>query len=532
MTAQRPNVLIVIADCGRADKWLDPGRRAKTPTIDHLCQSGFAFPTAIVEMACTTPSFAGLLTGRYSPRHGVHMVWGDRLADSVPMLTEVLAANGYHTYAEVTGPLLPEMGLARGFEHYEYRAPCDYLHTRWGDDLVARLRGGHYRAPWFLLLHVWELHPPRQVLHGFDRTEFGRSEYERSVSSLDAQLARVLDAAGDDTFLLFTGDHGEKSADEPYRDGTAVAYTRKLLRIDAVEGMVPYHVAGWAGPSVLQQLYRAGAPLLRDLRLSDICLRTRAQLWTRIRDRLRLLLLTPYLTVRDLLALASPARLTAMLKRSGLLDAERSRRKVNRFRRWLGEERLLDMHLRLWLNSYKHNLHEGHMLHVYDFLVRVPLVLRWRGRLPAGVVCPRMVRLVDVLPTVLDLLDIDPRAIDGLDGVSFRPLIENQPWQPQPAYLSVSGVPRDLELRGVRTEEHKYTYGPHNPELPEELYDLRRDPAEADNRADTDGELCRRLRQLANQFVPAQSRLATAPLTISPEEQARVERRLRELGYL
>jgi arylsulfatase A-like enzyme len=186
----------------------------------------------------------------------------------------------------------------------------------------------------------------------------------------------------------------------------------------------------------------------------------------------------------------------------------------------------------MWLNSYKHNLHEGHMLHVYDFLVRVPLVLRWRGRLPAGIACPRMVRLVDALPTVLDLLDIDPRTIDGLDGVSFRPLIENRPWQPQPAYLSVSGVPRDLELRGVRTEEYKYTYGPHNAELPEELYDLRRDPAEADNRADADAALCRQLRQLANQFVPAQPRLATAPLTISPDEQARVERRLHELGYL
>ena len=113
MTALRPNVLMVVADCGRADKWVDPGRRTRTPTIDALRQSGLTFPTAIVEMACTTPSFTGLLTGRYSPRHGVHMVWGDRLADSVPMLTEVLAANGYHTYAEVTGPLLPE-SLLRG----------------------------------------------------------------------------------------------------------------------------------------------------------------------------------------------------------------------------------------------------------------------------------------------------------------------------------------------------------------------------------------------------------------------------------
>lgn len=230
MTA-RPNILLIVVDCGRADRWLGPHRIARTPAIDALAARGVVFPTAVVETPCTTPSFTNLLTARFSPRHGVQRVWGDRLANDVPMLTRTLADAGYHTCAEVTGPLLPEIGLARGFDEYRYRAPCDYLHTDWGTQLCERLRSG-YRRPWFVLLHLWELHPPRQILPGFDTPDFGATAYDRAVSSLDAQLARVLAAAGDDTLVVFTADHGEKLADEPYRPGTAVAYARERLGID------------------------------------------------------------------------------------------------------------------------------------------------------------------------------------------------------------------------------------------------------------------------------------------------------------
>jgi len=528
---RRPNILLIVVDCGRADCWLGPGRTTRTPTVDALRAAGISLPVTIVEKACTTPSFASLLTGLYSPRHGVHMVWGDRLPDYVKLLTEVLAAEGYHTYAEVTGPLLPEMGLARGFEQYEYRAPSDYLHTRWGDELVARLRGEHYRTPWFLLLHLWELHPPRQVSDAFDRPEYGRNAYERAVSSLDAQLARVLEAVSPDSVVIFTADHGVKLPSESYRPGSAVAYVREALRLDQLDGPAPYHVANWAGPSVLQQLYGTGAALLRELSLADIRARAHASPWTRLRDRVELLLLTPYLRARDLATLMIPGQLTAMLKRSGLLDAHRSQRKVERFRRWLGEERLLDLHLRMWANSYKRNLDEGHMLHVYDFLVRVPLVIRWTGRLPAGANCRRMVRQVDIFPTLLDLLGIRVPG-DALDGTSFRSLLDGGPWEPRPAFLSVSGLPRDLELRGVRTEAYKYTYGPHNPDLPAELYDLRQDPAETQNLAAAEPEVCASLRELAERFVPTDPRVAARPVPLTAEDQARVEQHLRDLGYL
>lgn len=532
MKARRPNILLIVADCARSDRWLGPGRRTCTPNLDRLAAAGVSCPTTITEKSCTTPSFATLLTGLYSPRHGVHLVWGYRLPEHVPMLTHVLASHGYHTYAEVSGPLLPEMGLDRGFESYDYRAPCDCLHTAWGDQFIDRLRGDYYRSPSFVMLHLWELHPERHIAPECNSPQFGTSEYERAISSLDVQLGRVFAALGNNTLIAFTGDHGEKTAAETYRPGTAVDYARKLLGIDQAAGMAPFGVARWAGPSVLQELYGQCTPLMREVRLREAPRRPKFGFWNRLRDRLRLLRLTPMVFLQDLLALGAPLKLTRMLEKRGLLDADRARRKVKRFTRALGPQRLLDMHMRMWINSYKRNLDEGHMVHVYDYLVRVPLVLHWPGNLPAGATLSPMVRQPDILPTILDLLGVDRAELPVLDGRSFKPLIENRPWTPEPAFLSVSGTPADLEIRGVRTEEYKYTFGPKNDELPQELYELREDPDETRNLAHQNPQLCAELRALADRFVPADGESPLEELALTPEDQRRVEKHLQELGYI
>jgi arylsulfatase A-like enzyme len=532
MKSQQPNILLIVADCARSDCWLGTGRRAKTPNLDRLAATGVSFPTTITEKACTTPSFATLLTGLYSPRHGVHLVWGYRLPRQIPMLTEVLARRGYHTYAEVSGPLLPEMGLDRGFERYTYRAPCDGLHTAWGDRFLERIRSGYYRSPWFIMLHLWELHPGRRVAPECESPKYGASEYERAVSSLDLQLGRVLNVLDDQTLTVFTGDHGEKTRAETYREGTAVDYSRKLLGIDRAEGLVPFGVAQWAGPSVLHELYGQCTPLMRKVSVRDLRQGLEFGLWARVRDRVRLLRLTPLLFVRDLLALGAPLKLTRMLERRGLLDADRARRKVARLTESVGQERLLDMHMRMWINSYRRNIDEGHIIHVYDFLVKVPLVLHWPGNLPCGATHARMVRQPDILPTVLDLLGADRAEYAAVDGRSFKALIDGGPWEAEPAFVSLSGTPADLEIRGVRTEEHKYTFGPENDELPQELYDLQADPGETQNLACALPEKCRELRALANRFIPADGEASLEEMVLTAEDQQRVEKHLQQLGYI
>lgn len=529
---ERPNILCVVIDCARSDYWLGGKGASLTPNLDRLRRTGVTLPTAIVEQSATSPSFTTLLTGLYSPRHGVRMVLGQSLGAGVRMLTETLAALGYHTYGELTGPLIPDVGLDRGFERPRYRAPNDHLHTAWGDDLVARLRGGGYKAPWFILLHLWELHLPRQIAApGPDGLE-GAARYAAATASLDAQLGRVFEAAGEEALLIVTGDHGEKTTDEAFLPGTAVDYIRSYLGLEKARGPDLFAVAAMAGPSALHHLFAEF--IVPALDRAGKQKRRPAPSFSRLRrwaDRLRLLRLLPRVRPGDVFTLRRPLALTKWMHESGLLDGRKSREKVRRFLAGARPETLEEMFGRLMISSLKKNYREGHTLHVYDYLVKVPLVLRWAGRLPAGASFPKMVRQPDILPTVLDLLGAPVPEAEGLDGRSFRPLLEGRAWSAGPAFLSTGSYLAHLEIAGVRTEDRKYTYGPANPDLPEELYDLGADPGEAKNIAAARPEECARLRGLAEACLKAQG--APAASNAGGEQGWQdVESRLKALGYI
>ncbi|MFH1311767.1 MAG: sulfatase [Candidatus Eisenbacteria bacterium] len=72
---------------------------------------------------------------------------------------------------------------------------------------------------------------------------------------------------------------------------------------------------------------------------------------------------------------------------------------------------------------YEHDGFEhGHSL--YDELLRVPLIFSLPGRLPEGVRIGRQVRLVDIAPTILDLLGLEPDP--RFEGVSLKPLLTGE----------------------------------------------------------------------------------------------------------
>jgi arylsulfatase A-like enzyme len=65
-------------------------------------------------------------------------------------------------------------------------------------------------------------------------------------------------------------------------------------------------------------------------------------------------------------------------------------------------------------------LYVGHGKNLYDPTLRIPLLVRWPGVVPAGVRVKSLARNIDIYPTVLDLLGI--RIGHTIDGESLRPL--------------------------------------------------------------------------------------------------------------
>ena len=130
----------------------------------------------------------------------------------------------------------------------------------------------------------------------------------------------------------------------------------------------------------------------------------------------------------------------------------------------------------------------------------MPLILRLPGA-RSGVVVDRMVRSIDVFPTLLDYLDI--AAQESVEGVTLRPLIEGKTDAPRIAYADqinrwdanakmLERRPQADFLHAAMDERWKLIYRPSWPDQCE-LYDYRADPREVNNRFDAEPEVASRL---------------------------------------
>jgi choline-sulfatase len=139
-----------------------------------------------------------------------------------------------------------------------------------------------------------------------------------------------------------------------------------------------------------------------------------------------------------------------------------------------------------------------HSMFVYEGAIRVPLLL-WRpGLVPAGRVVREPVRLVDVSPTILELLGERPLATPH--ARSLVPLVEGRSAGAAPPAYSETLLPKFYmnwaPLRALRDGRYKLIDAPRP-----ELYDLQADPGESTNlyseRTQTAEALRRGLEQLA-----------------------------------
>lgn len=165
----------------------------------------------------------------------------------------------------------------------------------------------------------------------------------------------------------------------------------------------------------------------------------------------------------------------------------------------------------------------GHGVFLYEPAIHVPLIFFGEGHLPAGVVVPSRVRLIDIMPTVLDLLETP--VPDNVQGQSLVPYIQKKKKADLENVLETF-YPREnfgwAGLTGLMAGPWKYIHAP-----TDELYDLRADPAEDRNLARPDGRSAA-LKTRLDTLVRAAVGGAAARRTLTEEEKTR----LRSLGYV
>jgi uncharacterized sulfatase len=132
---------------------------------------------------------------------------------------------------------------------------------------------------------------------------------------------------------------------------------------------------------------------------------------------------------------------------------------------------------------------------LHELGYRTPIVFRWPGRIPAGVVDERLVSLVDLYPTLLDFAGVPVPA--GRDGVSLRPVLEGEGGSTRAALIgSADGVRGDhfAPARGGffwRTQRWHYLA---RHQAGDALYDLEADPGETRDVAAFHPEVVKRAR--------------------------------------
>jgi arylsulfatase A-like enzyme len=229
-----PNVLLLVIDSLRADAIF--GERIPTPHLDRYATSGAAFRQCVSTTTSTTPSFSSILTGCYPPKHGVRGLQGYTLNPSVTTMADAFSATGYQTHAEVTGPLLPQTGILRGFRDANHRQGYRVPFFEWREEVVEKMLS--YVAPWFMLLHIWEVHRPYRAPPTFEK-RWDKAGYEAAVAATDEWLKPVFDACGDNTIVVVTGDHGEDYPDTRWEQ-RVIRVARKSRRRLRLESWFPY----------------------------------------------------------------------------------------------------------------------------------------------------------------------------------------------------------------------------------------------------------------------------------------------------
>jgi len=206
---KQPNILLIVVDCLRADRCPADGDGPARNAWPTLRRWGTTF-TQMISAASTTPvCFASMLTGQYPFVHGITSLRASKkLNPAVPTLAEVLSDCGYTTYARMTGPVVSALGFDRGFDEYQHRSAEQTVYGDWGKQILAELAGGSLQEPWFMLLHLFELHRPRQ-LNGLPKPRSAKKAYDLAWQQLDAKLAELLQCVGGQTLIILTSDHGE-----------------------------------------------------------------------------------------------------------------------------------------------------------------------------------------------------------------------------------------------------------------------------------------------------------------------------------
>ena len=171
-----------------------------------------------------------------------------------------------------------------------------------------------------------------------------------------------------------------------------------------------------------------------------------------------------------------------------------------------------------------------HSQTMYAETLEIPMLMRLPGVIPAGLRVDTPVSLVDVGPTILDLLGAEP--LPGADGTSLVPLLRSPRGNFPPRVLRAEGAVQgspDQVMLAVRIPRYQCMIGP-SPSTPE-CYDRATDP-HMQHRLTMPGQWTFHALSERIRYDGVRLRSSAPTPAAAPELDPDRENKLRALGYL
>ena len=427
--AERPNILFVMSDDHAAQAISAYGgilaRAAPTPNIDSIARDGMLFKNCFVTNSICTPSRSVIFTGKYSHKNGVYKF--TPLDQSQPTLPKMMQAAGYHT------------GFVGKYHLHSNPVGFDYWSILPGQ--------GRYHDPQFV--EMGDEHPSGWVKKGKRTTIRGHSSDvigDKAVAYLKRR------AESQQPFLFFChfkAPHDTWQYAKRYEDLFADVdmpeppslFDHHDGRSEALRGILQYIGSKRGNHTNFDK--ETGHLTGKE--------RIRAQYQIYIKKFLRCVR-----GVDD-----NVGRILDYLRESGL-DKNTIVVYTADQGFFLGEHGYYDKRI------------------MYDEALRMPLLVRWPGRVRPGSMNEDIVLNLDFAQTLLDA--VAGQAHDEMQGRSFLPILEGRTpadWRRSMYYryyFSHFGTPAHY---GVRTRDHKLIYFDSVKKW--EMFDLRDDPSERRN---------------------------------------------------
>jgi len=436
MPENRPNILILMTDQQRADCLSSACHpQIRTPNMDRIAAEGMRFTHACTVCPICMPARASFISGRYVHNHNMWTNKGELPANDESLFHHLQHA-GYYT---------GHVGKSHYYEHGipHMRDREDYMHAR-GFDYVHETTG-----PWATVdtdSYMTDDWQRKGLLDAFRNDYNKRRAYRPKVAVwpsplptedfLDSYIGRqavrfIEQYERDQPFALFVGFGGpHEPFDAPGDYATMYDPADAPPHIEPAEpgDRVPPHAAEW------QRHDRHDAMTVDDIR------RLRANYYGKIT------------LVDDWFG-----RIFDACRNKGFMDDL-----VIVF--WSDHGEMAGDHQLLYKSRF------------FESALRVPLMVRWPGRVTPGATSSALAETVDIMPTLLEGLALDPSY--RCTGRSLWPVLRDPNATVRDAAFSEilhSGRRNFM----VRTDRHKYAV--HEDGQGYMLYDLIEDPTERSN---------------------------------------------------